>query len=213
MSHQSNIPPPPPLGATTVKVAVAEALFAPAGPVESALAAKVLTYVPGAALFTGTVIEHVPFAGMSASFRTTLVAVLDKDTAAPPQVVARAVAATAVAMLRLAGSVSVRFACVSAKPLALCSVIVSVDTAFGATLTGANASLMVGAAGTTISATGHAPVAGPAVDGVIAGLLMAPVALTASVVVSTALALSVTMSVSDPAPEEVTETCAAFAPD
>jgi len=41
ISHQSNAPPPPPLGATTVNVAVADAAFAPAGPVVSAFAATV----------------------------------------------------------------------------------------------------------------------------------------------------------------------------
>jgi hypothetical protein len=42
VSHQSKLPPPPLLGAVTVKVVVAATKFAPAGPVVSALAATLL---------------------------------------------------------------------------------------------------------------------------------------------------------------------------
>jgi len=42
MSHQSTPPPPPPTGAVTVNVAVAAAVFEPAGPVVNAWAAIVV---------------------------------------------------------------------------------------------------------------------------------------------------------------------------
>ena len=49
-------------------------------------------------------------------------------------------------MVRLAGTVSVKLACVSANPFVLAKVIVSVEAAFSAMLFGENASVTVGAA-------------------------------------------------------------------
>jgi len=78
--------------------------------------------VPGIAVCTGSVIEQVPLAGMLAPLKVTVLVVFVNETAAPPQVVDGASASDpddVVAMLRLAGSVSVRLDCVSAKPLEL----------------------------------------------------------------------------------------------
>src|ERR1035438_7423720 len=153
---------------------------------------------------------------MLAPFRVTVFVVFVNETAAPPQVVDGASAIDpddVVAMLRLAGSVSVKLDCVSAKPLDLGSVIVSIEPTFSLTLAGANASVTVGADGVTANAVGHAPAAAPAAAGVAAALLMEPVELTDSAAVSMALASSVTVRVSEPAPVGVTVTWAALAPD
>jgi hypothetical protein len=79
------------------------------------------------------VIEQLLLAGMLAAVSVTLLVVLVNETAPPPHVVVgtRGVDADEdVAMPRLAGSVSVKFECVRANPLALLSVIVSVETTF-----------------------------------------------------------------------------------
>jgi len=92
-------------------------------------------------------------------------------------------------------------------------VIVSIATTFSATLAGANAAVTAGADGIMANAIGHAPAAEPAIAGVAAVLLMEPLGLTDSVAVSMALASSVTVRVSEPAPVGVTVTCSALAPD
>lgn len=137
---------------------------------------------------------------MLAALSVTVLVVLVNETAPPPHVVVGASGVDAdedVATLRLAGSVSVKFERVRAKPLALLSVIVSVETTFSPTLAGENASVTVGARAVTANAVGQAPV--PAFAGVTAALLIEPLELTESIAVSTALAESVTVRVIVPA--------------
>ena len=70
-------------------------------------------------------------------------------------------------MLRFAGIVSVKTACVSAKPFVLRKVIVSVEATFTPTLAGENASETVGGAGATAIGVGHAEAAVPADEGAL----------------------------------------------
>src|ERR1700677_4768262 len=130
---------------------------------------------------------QLPSAGMFALARLTEVVVLESDTAAPPQVVA---AAGVVASVRFVGSVSAKLDCVSAKPLAFESVMVSVDTTSLAVVAGANDSLTVGAAGATVMAAGHAVALLPAELGAV---LVALSAVSVSVSVSMFPAESVTV--------------------
>jgi hypothetical protein len=134
---------------------------------------------------------------MSAPLNVTLVVVFVKVP--PPQVVAGAAADADVDTLRLAGSVSVRLACVSAKAFKLLSVIVSVETTFSPTLAGENASVTVGAEVVTVNGVGQAPALVPAEAGGVAALRMAPPAATVSVAVSVSPEESVTTSVTVPA--------------
>ncbi len=163
---------------------------------------------------------QLPWAGMTARLSVTVFAVLVSfaPAPAPAQVVAGANglddALDEVAMLRLAGSVSVRFACVRSKAFKFDSVIVSVDTAFSAMLAGLKDSVTTGAAAANDSAAGQAVLALPAVVGVIAGAVIAPATLTDKTAVSTAPDESVTVSVMVPAlPVGMTVACAAPAPD
>jgi hypothetical protein len=152
---------------------------------------------------------------MLAALKVTVLVVFVKVAALPPHVVAGAtdVDAEDVAMLRLEGKVSVKLDCVSANPLALLSVMVSVETTFSPTLAGENASATVGTTGATVKALGHAEALVPAVVGVDAAVI-APLALTARVAVSMAPMESVTVRVRPPdAPVGTTETWAAFPPD
>jgi hypothetical protein len=153
---------------------------------------------------------------MLAPFNVTVLAVLVRAIALPLHVVAGAkdVDPEDVAMLRLAGSVSVKLDCVRANPLELASVIVSVETTFSPTLAGENASVTVGATGVTVKALGHAEALVPAAVGVVAAAVIAPLALAARVAVSMAPAESVTVRVRVPdAPVGTTVTWAALAPD
>jgi hypothetical protein len=83
---------------------------------------------------------------------------------APAQLV---VGAGEVWMIRLAGTVSVKLDWVSANPLALLKVMVSVEATFSPTLAGENASVIVGAAGTTVRGVGQAVAAVPTEDGAL----------------------------------------------
>jgi hypothetical protein len=148
---------------------------------------------------------------MSAPLNVTLLVVFVKVP--PPQVVAGAAADAEVDTLRLAGSVSVRLACVRAKAFELLSVIVSVETTFSPTLAGENASVTVGAEVVTVNGVGQAPALVPAEAATTAALVMAPPAATDSVAVSVSPRLSVTTSVTVPVlPFGVTVTCAAVEP-
>src|ERR1700730_6273304 len=97
---------------------------------------------------------------MLAPLNVTLVVVF--VNVPPPQVVAGAAADADVDTLKLAGSVSVRLACVRTKAFKLLSVIVSVETTFSPTLAGENASVTVGAEVVTVNGVGHAPALVPA---------------------------------------------------
>ncbi len=110
------------------------------------------------------VIVQLPFAGILAAASVTLLVVLLNDLDAPPQVVA---GAGMVAIVRLAGRVCVRPVWVSAKPLLLVSVMVSVAVTLGATLPGEKASVTTGASGVTVSGVGHALALEPAEDGAV----------------------------------------------
>jgi hypothetical protein len=154
-------------------------------------------------------------AGMLAPLNVTVLAVLVRATVAPLHEVAGAkdVDPEDVAMLRFAGSVSVKLDCARANPLALASVMVNVETTFSPTLAGENASVTVGATGVTVKALGHAEALVPAVVGVVVAAI-APLALTVRVAVSMAPAESVTVRVMVPdAPVGTTVTWAVLAAD
>jgi hypothetical protein len=108
ISSQSSAPPPPPpllLGAVTVSEAEALAELPPAGAVESEFAAMALVYVAAVALITLRVMEQLPFAGMTAPAKLTLLVELVNVPDAPAQVV---VGVGEVWMFRLAGRVAVK---------------------------------------------------------------------------------------------------------
>jgi hypothetical protein len=134
---------------------------------------------------------------MSAPLNVTLAVLLVKVP--PRQVVAGAAADAEVDTLKLAGSVSVRLACVRTKPFKLLSVIVKVETTFSPTLAGENASVTVGAEVATVNGVGHAPALVPADAATRAGRVIEPLAATDSVAVSVPPRLSVTTSVTVPA--------------
>jgi hypothetical protein len=74
-------------GAVTVSGAELVAELLPAGPVDNALAAITLVYVPDDALFTLRVMEQLPSAGMFAPAMVTVLVELVKVPDAPAQVV------------------------------------------------------------------------------------------------------------------------------
>lgn len=100
---------------------------------------------------------------------------------------------------------------VSAKPLVLLKVMVSVDATFSLTVDGENAVLTVGAAGATVKGVGHAVTAVPAEDGAL--IVAAPCALNVTVPRSTWPAESVTVSINVPAPFTATLTCGELPPE
>ena len=160
-------------------------------------------------LMTLKVMVQLLMAGIMAFASVTLLVVLVNDIAAPVQVVAGAGLAW---IERLAGSDCVSADWVKSKPLLLVKVMVSVVTALGATVAGANASLTTGAIGVTTSGAGQALAAVFAEDG---ALLTTPPEVKVRVVASVFPAESVTVRVKVPwpLPLVVTLTCAEFAPE
>jgi hypothetical protein len=129
---------------------------------------------------------------------------------APAQLV---VGAGEVWMLRLAGTVSVKLDWVSANPLVLLKVMVSVDATFSPTLVGENASVIVGGTGVTVSGVGQAVAAVPGEDG--AFTVAAPLAVNETLAeLSMWPAESVTVNMRVPAlPGGATVTCARLVAD
>jgi hypothetical protein len=167
--------------------------------------------VPVVALCTVAVIVQLPLAGMLALLNAVLVVVDVNAIVAPVQVVAASGAAgwPDVLMVRPLGNVVLKFDCVSAKPLVLASVIVSVEVAFGATVAGENDSVIVGAAGSTAKLAGQAVAALPDAEGGAELVAIPFVKLTVSI--SVLPAESVIVSVKFPVPP-VTVTLELFAP-
>ena len=101
------------LAAVAVTVSDAEALpeLLPPGPVDNALAAIELVYVPAAALVTLKIMVHVPFAGMLPPAMVTALAELVNVPDPPLHVV---VGAGEVSTVNPAGRVSVKPDCVNA---------------------------------------------------------------------------------------------------
>jgi len=152
------------------------------------------------ALFTDSVMVHAPAAGMLAPLKVTLLVLLVSDIFAALQVVA---GAGVVSSARFAGNDAVMPDWVNAKPLVLFNVTVSTAVAFAATLAGANAWLMVGAAGVTVLSAIQAEALVPAEDG---ATLLAPCAVKLTWAVSVLPPESVTTSVSFPVPLDMTFT-------
>lgn len=154
---------------------------------------------------------QLPLAGMLAFVNVTPELVVIKLISPPVQVVWAATLPVAVAMLRLLGKIAEKLDWVSAKPLELLRVMVRVESTFSPTVAGEKLSAIVGAAGVTVRAAGHAVV--PALAGVVEAAVTAPPAPTDSVAVSTAPALSVTVKVTVPLPLAVIVALAAAAPE
>lgn len=181
----------------TVRLAAADAVLAPAGPVESAPAAIDTGKVPPMEACTGMLMAQLPRAGMIALASDTEALETCSAAPVPKQVIAGAGMA---GIVRPAGSERLKADWVKSNPLVLPILMVSVEVAFAAIIAGDQLGIAVGAAG----AAGFAPSgAGQAEDELpddVGAVLVSVEADSVTVSISALPAESVTVSVSVPVP-------------